>query len=399
MAADVPGRLHVLVANPSPDVYGADLQVLDSITGLRQAGHRVTVSVPGDGPLVPQLRERGAAVVFTPVPPVQRAALSPRGLLRLARGSAVAVARTRSLLRRLRVDVVYVNTITVPAWIVGGRAAGLPVLCHVHEAENADRAIVLKALLAPLRAATALVANSRAAVEALTAVHPALGPRTTLVYNGIPGVPDDPRPPQPRGDGVLRLAAVCRLSPRKAPDVALEALALVRADGVDARLTLHGTAFTGYEWYEQQLRERAARPDLAGAVTFAGYTAPVWPALAEADAVLAPSLREPFGNAVVEAQFAARPVVASATLGHLETVRDGETGLLVPPGDAAALAAAVRRLADDPELVARLAAGGLASAREHFTVERYRREITAAVEHTAARRRRRSRRASRRTGT
>lgn len=373
------GQRHVLIANPSADVYGADLQMLDSITGLIEAGHRVTVSVPADGPLVPMIRARGAVVVFTVVPPVQRAALSPKGLLGLAGGSAAAVRRVRSLLRRLQVDVLYVNTITIPAWIAAGRLARIPVLCHVHEAENADRALVLKGLLAPLRAATALIANSQAAVDALVAVFPGLGARTTLLYNGIPNPPLDPALPSDRAGRAVRIAAICRLSPRKAPDVALEAIALVRGRGHDVHFELYGTAFTGYEWFEEQLRERAAQPDLAGAVTFGGYVSPVWPALAAADIVVAPSLREPFGNAVVEAQFARRPVIASATLGHLETVHDGETGLLVPPGDAVALAEAIVRLIDDDALAGRLADGGLAAAERRFTVARYRSDIADAV--------------------
>ena len=70
---------------------------------------------------------------------------------------------------------------------------------------------------------------------------------------------------------------------------------------------------------------------VAGAVTFPGYCKPIWPHLAAADIVVQPSLREPFGNAVVEAQLSSRPVVATSALGHLESIDDEETGLLVPP--------------------------------------------------------------------
>ena len=83
-------------------------------------------------------------------------------------------------------------------------------------------------------------------------------------------------------------------------------------------------------------------PELAGRVRFSGYCSPIWPVLERADIVVAPSLQEPFGNVVVEAQLAGRPVVAAAAYGHLESITDVETGLLVPPGDAAALAEAVR---------------------------------------------------------
>lgn len=363
----------VLVANPSADVYGADLQLLDSVAGLIGRGMSVIVSVPDDGPLVPMLRERGAEVRFDPVPVVRRSALSGRGIVRLGGQNTTGSVRLFRVLRAVDPDLVYVNTMTIPVWIAAARLARIPVLCHVHEAEDADSRLVLKGLLAPLLLATALIANSNAAVEAMTVIYPSLRRRISLIYNGIPSPPAKPTLAE-RGE-TFQVAAICRLSPRKAPDVAIDAVARLRRAGRKVTLTVYGTTFEGYEWYEEQLRDRAAQTDLVGAVVFGGYVSPVWRALAAADAVVAPSLREPFGNAVVEAQLARRPVIASATLGHLETVRDGETGLLVPPSDAGALADALIRLIDDPELARRLADNGRASSIERFSVERFRTDI------------------------
>ena len=79
------------------------------------------------------------------------------------------------------------------------------------------------------------------------------------------------------------------------------------------------------------------------AVEFSGYCAPVWPVLQRADIVLAPSTQEPFGNVVVEAQMSSRPVVAAASRGHLASIVDDQTGLLIPAGDPGAMAEAVKR--------------------------------------------------------
>ena len=170
----------------------------------------------------------------------------------------------------------------------------------------------------------------------------------------------------PARDEPMRLVVVGRLSPRKAPHLALEAVAALRREGYALTLELAGSVYPGYEWYEEQLRRRAAQPDLAGAVTFPGYCKPIWPHLAAADVVVAPSLREPFGNAVVEAQLSQRPVVATSALGHLESIDDGQTGLLVPPDDVPAMTAAIKRLVDDPALAAALAERGRGSALAHF---------------------------------
>jgi hypothetical protein len=178
---------------------------------------------------------------------------------------------------------------------------------------------------------------------------------------------------------------VGRLSPRKSPHIALEAVALLRADGVDATLEVCGTPVRGQEAYEEELHRRAARPDLDGAVTFSGYMSPVWPAFARADVMLATSTAEPFGNAVVEAQLACRPVVATAVEGHLETVLPGKTGQLVPVGDAAAMAAAVRRLIKEPGLAEQLTIAAQARAQEEFSLEQYQRKIVAVHAEFAAR--------------
>ena len=139
----------------------------------------------------------------------------------------------------------------------------------------------------------------------------------------------------------LRCVVVGRLSPRKGTMVALEAVARLRAGGADARLDVCGSVFPGYEWFEAELRERAGRADLAGAVAFHGYVSPTRPLLEAADVVLVPSFGESFGNVAVEGMLAGRPVVACDGLGLGEVLSGApRTGRLVPPGDADALARA-----------------------------------------------------------
>lgn len=366
----------VLIAHPSADLYGADLQLLESVTGLVDAGWRVVVAMPDTGPLQALLEQRGAEVAIARFPVLRRAFASPRGILRLAGASGRALPGLVSLVRSVDPAVIVVNTATLPWWQLLARICRVPVLAHVHEAETEDRWLIRFLLTAPLLLSTTVVVNSTSSASAACDAVPLLRSRIRLVYNGVLG-PDHELDPAP--DGPLRAVVVCRLSPRKAPDVALEAMALVRAAGVDADLEVCGTAFEGYEWFEEQLTARAEQEPLAGHVTWSGYVSPIWPALQRAHIVLAPSLREPFGNAVVEAQLAGRPVIAAAAHGHLETVQDGETGLLVAPGDVQALADAVLRLDADPQLRHRLAQEGRRSAESRFSVARYRAEFASAV--------------------
>ncbi len=376
----------VTFANPAPDVYGSDLQLLESVSAVVGAGGRAVVALPHDGPLVPLVRERGGEVELLDFPVVRRATQSVGAFAGLAWSAVAAVPRLTAYLRRTRPTVLYVNTVTLPWWLLAARLTRTPSVCHVHEAENADSMVVRRLLVTPLRLADALLVISKAALSALTEVDEGLRAKANLVYNGVPEPPDDPGP-APRGRS-LGLITVGRLSPRKAPHLALEAVAALRREGHDLTLEVAGSVYPGYEWYETQLRERAAEPDLAGAVTFPGYCKPIWPHLAAADVVVQPSLREPFGNAVVEAQLSLRPVVATSALGHLESIEDGRTGLLFPPDDVPAMTDAIRRLVEDPELAASLAAASRAHALAHFSPARYGREVVAVVAGLAARRRR-----------
>lgn len=362
-----------LIANPSADTYGADLQMVESAAALVARGWRVVVVVPAPGPLRTRLREHGVRTMILPSPVLRRADLSPRGAAALASSLPGPLARMRRMVRELAPDLLYVNTITVPWWLLVARRCGVPSVCHVHEAETADPRWLRRSLAAPLFLADRVIVNSRSTDAVICGAAPSLATRRRLVHNGVRGPDSPPRPRTP--DGAFRLIVVGRLSPRKAPDVALEALALVRRSGRDAELELCGTPGPGHEEFAARLRWRGLQSDVRGRVHFSGYVSPVWPALAHADALVAPSLGESFGNAVVEAQLARRPVIATSVQGHQETVRDGSSGLLVPPQDPQALAARIIDLMEDPGLAHRLADGGLRRARAHFGMARYGDEI------------------------
>ena len=371
----------VLVAHPSPDLYGSDRQLLETIRALTDAGHRVNAALPDDGPLLAELEALGARAAIVPFTVLRKSLLSPRGLLGLAARSGGEISRLRALIKANDADLVLVNTVTLPWWAPAGRAAGVPVLAHVHEAEDTQNLLVRAGLNAPLLAASRVVVNSQAAHDTLVRAQPLLARRTQVVHNGVPAPETPPRPLRERlPQASFRIAMVARLSPRKGVDVALDALGHLRADGLNATLQVCGSVFPGYEWYEEELRERAARPDLDGHVELLGYVRPTWPVLEAADAVVVPSRAEPFGNTAVEAMHAARPLVASRVQGLAEVVTDAVTGLLVPADDAEALAEALGTLAADPALAARLAEQGSREAAERFSVAGYRTAMTRIVD-------------------
>jgi glycosyltransferase involved in cell wall biosynthesis len=217
-----------------------------------------------------------------------------------------------------------------------------------------------------LKRARAVIATSQAYLDASEALKPWRA-KTSVIPLGTDDVALPPAQPDlwPAGEG-LRLLAVGRLSHYKGFDVLIDAL----AHTTQMRLLLVGEGECA-----DDLRELAIERSLGNRIRFAGALdeEALLAAYATADALVLPSLNrgEAFGLVLLEAMRARLPVIASAIPGSGigEVVVDGETGLMVAPGDAAALAIAIGRL-DDPELRQRLGAGGRRRWETQFTLER-----------------------------
>ena len=200
--------------------------------------------------------------------------------------------------------------------------------------------------------------------------------RTGVAHSGIHEQFLDPEPP---ADWRWRLLYVGRLDPRKGVETAVEALAELPAE---TELRLIG----GWDSAEEQrLREIAEQLGAGSRVRFSGQCdrSEIAAAYAQCDAVVFPvRWDEPWGLVPLEALAKGRPVAATGRGGSGEYLRDGENCVLFEAGDAHALAGAVGRLAEDPELRARLRAGGLETAPRHTEAalnEAVERELLAAA--------------------
>ena len=341
------GARSILIAHPSADLYGSDRVMLESITGLVSRGHRVVVTLPSAGALVREIEQRGAAVEFCASPVLRKSALRPVGFLQLVVETARSIPRSMSVIRRNGAEVVYVNTLTVPLWMLLGRLMRRPVVCHVHEAEASASLTVRRLLCLPLLLANRLIVNSAFSLKVISGAFPLLTRRAVVVYNAVSG-PESPAPARDQLSGATRLLFVGRLSPRKGPDIAIAAVENLRARGLTAELDLIGAEFPGYEWFTQELRETVSAQGLTDHVHFHGFQDDVWPFLLRSDIAVVPStIDEPFGNTAVEAVLAARPLIVSATSGLVEAVEGYSSVSQVPPGRPEAIADAVAAVVAD----------------------------------------------------
>lgn len=376
----------VLACHPHHDLYGSGRMFVATLQALRESDEpwRVVAVVEQDGTLADVVRQLdGVALRLRRAPVLRKQDAKGLGLLRLAASMLIAIPRLAHLIRQEGADLVYVSTLTAPVWLAAARLARVPVVCHVHEAENELPRWLRLLLASPLLLSRIVLVNSQAAARELTGTLRRLGRRLRLVYNGVEHPADAGEAAQAL-PGAVRLVLVGRISPRKGTDVAVEALIELRRRGVPAQLHVVGDTFAGYEWYEQSLHERVAMAGVAESVLFEGFQADPWKWYRNADIVLVPSRQEPFGNVAVEAQLAARPVVVAGVQGLTEIVTDGETGLVVPPEDPAALADAVARLVNDPALSTRLAGTARDAANRRFSLARYQAQIREELESVVA---------------
>ncbi len=354
-------------------MFGSDRMLLESAIGLVETGARVVVALPSRGLLDVALREAGAEVVIVPMLVLRKTLLTPRGLPLLFRDMFRGVGAAWRLIGRVRPDVVYVSTIIIPQWPVVARLRGARAVSHVHEAEASGSRLVNALLYLPHLASQRVLVNSRFSLETIRAALPALARRAEVVYNGVAS-PAEPPAPRQRIEGPLRVLYIGRLSPRKGPDLVIEAAALLCAQGVDVSVTLLGAAFDGYEWFEQELRERAAAAGTE--VDFAGFHTDIWPYLADADALVVPSrVDEPFGNTAVEGILARRPVIASDSSGLREAAGGYATARLVPAGDAEALAEALARVGEEWGTITALIDRDRDEAHGRHAPQRYRAHV------------------------
>ena len=286
--------------------------------------------------------------------------LGPRAILGIERHNAAALEEQ---LAGFRPDV-------VTWWSMGGmslslleqvRVAGIPAVAFVHDdwldyGRRADRSLRLRGLA---RRGVDLAGAARYVFVSETTRRRALESGLELPDTGIAHSGIDPSflAAVPEREWAWRLLYVGRLDERKGIGDAIEAMSRLPHE---ATLSVVGD---GDPETVAQLKAKAGRR-----ASFAGRrrhdTLPV--EYADADAVVFPvRWEEPWGLVPLEAMAVGRPVVATGRGGSGEYLRDGENCLLYEAGDAGALAGAVRRLARDPDLRARLREGGFRTARQH----------------------------------
>ena len=166
------------------------------------------------------------------------------------------------------------------------------------------------------------------------------------------------------------VTVVSRLTRLKGIENFLEAAAALKPRYPDARFLVVGETSPHDRPYLKELTDLAERLGVADRVIFTGLRSDVPALLGCASVAVMPSLNEALSNVLLESMAAGAPVVATRVGGTPEALLDGETGLLVAPGDSGAIATSVARLLDDRALAGRLGRAASDLIADKFSVER-----------------------------
>lgn len=341
--------LHRATAFGAVERYAASI-----VQGLRGRDEDVVLVFPDVPELEPFARLGGGNVTASPLPPALISSPAPEVIWTLARW-----------LRRLRPRIVHAVDVWAPA-LLAARLAGAPRVLLTHHTPELPRRDSLFG-----RLWWRLAWLTRPEVIYTSERDRNADARRRLKTHVVPLGIDLERfqvPRKPREGGPV-IGNVARLAAQKGHRYLIEAAPLVLARYPGARFVIVGDGELAAD-----LEEQARGAGLAERFELPGHREDVPECLASFDVFAFPSLFEGLCLAVIEAQAAGVPVVATPVGGIPENVVDGETGLLCPPRDPVALAAAIVRLLDHPEDAERMAARaqGLALARysERRMVER-----------------------------
>ena len=363
----------VLYISPPARLGGGEISLLTLVAHLpRDRFHPVVVTYE-DGELVGRMRDLGVEV-------------------EVLRRDPALIPRLTRLIRQRQVHLVHVNTFDLRA-ALAARWAGAPAVGHlrvIFPFTWVDRLFV--------RLCDRVIAVSDAVRDHFCQEAPDLRERFTTVYNPVAWPEKRAQTPDLRTElglppGTPLVGAVARIDPWKGLDVFIRAAGRIRAGRPDARFVIAGRPGDSPEEiaHEAELRRLSRELGLESDLFFLGFRPDGTEVIRQLDLLLIPSLvlrtpgglkSEGFGRVAAEALSVGTPVVAARAGGIPEVLDHGEAGVLVPPGDAEALAAAALDLLRDGAGRAALIQRGRKQFEERFTAERHVQQVTRIYEET-----------------
>lgn len=371
---------NLLLVAETDQVSGPGNSWLEYVHLLNPDEFRGCLVCPGEGPLSARFREIGIST-HTIAYPRLRKSIDPRLLWQFASSAPRVVAQLEELIRKEQADLVQVNTIINLWGAIASWRAGTPLLWHIHELipRNLVNRLIHRFVAST---ATQIVVVSDAVKQRFLA-EGVPESKVHVIHNGLRLAPFDAVGPDTimhtrsslgmTGDSI-GVGIVGRITPSKGHSELVAALARVAPQFPSVRLVIAGEFLSPA--YEAELRAQIQKLGLQQHVVLAGHQSDIPSLMNSLDLLVAPSTApDSLPLAVLEGMAARLPVLASRVGGIPEEVIHGETGLLVAPGDAEALAEELLALLKDASLRQSLGRRGRARVERLFTAERMAQEF------------------------
>lgn len=376
-----PARV-VAYLQPTSEVGGSDITLLNLVSRLDRNAHEPVVILPRDGPLVPHLRAAGARVAMLSVPQL-RSTKSVSYQAGYISQFGPSVTRLAHLLRRERAELLHSNSLYALHGAWAAKLLRLPHVWHIREIPDAPRPVKWILRTAAHRLATRVITMTDAVARAIGE-----GERVQTILEGIDLERFNARVSGARirrelgvSDGERLVGFVARLDPWKGADVYLRAAAEVSRVTNNTRFLVCGGELPGYAEYAAGLHKLVRDLGIEDRVIFTGWRYPpddIPEVMSALDVLVHASIRpEPFGLVMVEAMATEKPVVAADDGGVREVVEPGVTALLARPGDHHGVAGAVLEILSNPAQAAAMGKAGRARAERLFEVGAYVRRVEA----------------------
>jgi glycosyltransferase involved in cell wall biosynthesis len=388
--------MRVAFLNPSGELGGAELCLLDMIAVLREARSdwELYALLSAEGPLRKRAEDLGCIVEVLPFPSELASTGDSRGggVWPLLRNAAKVIPGVRSYreklrlaLQRIQPDVVHSNGFKMHVLSAMAKTPG-KLVWHVHDYVS-NRPLAGRMLRHYAGRPDAIITNSQSVAEnvkltlgARRKVVPMLnvvdlktftpnGP--ALELDALSGLPKAP-------EGVVRVGLLATMAWWKGHRLFLDALARVPAETPVRGYIVGGALYQTGSKQEtiEGLRAYAQKIGVADRVGFTGFVVEPASAMRALDVVVHASTEpEPFGRVIVEAMGCGKPVISSGVGGAGEILMMGDFALAFKLNNADTLARAIAKLVGDTKLRDLLARNGLNTARERFGRERLAREL------------------------
>ncbi len=381
--------MRVLYIDHTAKIGGGEMALLNLVRYVDPNQVKPIVLLFEEGPLADRLRLAGVEIHVLPLDAaVAHASKGSLGFGSLRQIKALwltmrHVTRVASFARHRQVDLFHTNSLK--ADIIGGlagRMARIPVIWHVRDRISPDYlpAPVVRVFRLLCRTIPQFViANSRATLQTIhlkgrrpsAAIGSGVDLGTRYAELTRQPVLDGPATSFPFDGAAPRIGLVGRISPWKGQDVFLRAAAQILKAHPGAQFELIGAALFAERDFEDSLHQLCRTLGIVESVTFVGFVDDVPARLEQLDIfVHASTTGEPFGQVIVEAMAAGKPVVATNGGGVPEIVIDKVTGLLVPMGDSVAMAEAVEFLLANPEQAQQMGRVGRKRVLDEFTIQK-----------------------------